>query len=319
MDLLDDEQYTVPPVPHAADGVAWLRSHVARFAEGEAHRRRRGLAIGLLAGIRPERLRRPGHPVATLAEALGLPRGVVGDVETVAGSYQPHAGITAGADAALARLVTSAGGRYDEQTAARIGLLVQACSATRAMIAGEDPPVPVTRRVSPSGEEVLVDLTGRPLGAGRHACPGADHARALVQGALRFHRLHDGPEPLLLPNAWDVASAVMLVDAGFPAIGTTSLGVAASHGLPDGTGAARDQTLALARQLARLRVPVSVDIEAGFGADPAGLADLAARHGVPLTRLGRTGGTDVVVEGQFSVPVEEIRAAWSATLPAALG
>ena len=53
--------------------------------------------------------------------------------------------------------------------------------------------------------------------------------------------------------------------------------------------------------------------------DPAGLADLAARHGVPLTRLGRTGGTDLVVEGQFSLPVEEIRAAWSATLPAALG
>ena len=53
--------------------------------------------------------------------------------------------------------------------------------------------------------------------------------------------------------------------------------------------------------------------------DAAALTDLAARHGVPLTRLGTTGGTEVVVEGQFSVPVEEIRAAWAATLPAALG
>ena len=41
--------------------------------------------------------------------------------------------------------------------------------------------------------------------------------------------------------------------------------------------------------------------------------------GVPLTRLGTTGGTEVIVEGQFSVPVEEIRTVWAATLPAALG
>ena len=53
--------------------------------------------------------------------------------------------------------------------------------------------------------------------------------------------------------------------------------------------------------------------------DAAALTDLAARHGVPLTRLGTTGGTEVVVEGQFSVPVEEIRTVWAATLPAALG
>ena len=53
--------------------------------------------------------------------------------------------------------------------------------------------------------------------------------------------------------------------------------------------------------------------------DAAALTELAARHGVPLTRLGTTGGTDLVVEGQFSVPVEEVRAAWAATLPTALG
>jgi phosphoribosylformylglycinamidine synthase len=45
----------------------------------------------------------------------------------------------------------------------------------------------------------------------------------------------------------------------------------------------------------------------------------AARHGVPLTTLGRTGGDALVVEGQFEVPVAELRAAWSATLPTALG
>ncbi len=53
--------------------------------------------------------------------------------------------------------------------------------------------------------------------------------------------------------------------------------------------------------------------------DADALTDLAARHGVPLARLGTTGGDAVVVDGQFSVPVAEIRSAWAATLPAALG
>jgi phosphoribosylformylglycinamidine synthase len=54
-------------------------------------------------------------------------------------------------------------------------------------------------------------------------------------------------------------------------------------------------------------------------ADAEQLGALAARHGVPITELGRTGGTDLTVEGQFSVPLDELRAAWSATLPIALG
>jgi phosphoribosylformylglycinamidine synthase len=55
------------------------------------------------------------------------------------------------------------------------------------------------------------------------------------------------------------------------------------------------------------------------GADAGQLGALAARYGVPITELGRTGGTDLTVEGQFSVPLDELRAAWSATLPIALG
>jgi phosphoribosylformylglycinamidine synthase len=54
-------------------------------------------------------------------------------------------------------------------------------------------------------------------------------------------------------------------------------------------------------------------------ADGDRLASLAARHGVPLSELGATGGTELVVEGQFSLALSEIRDAWSATLPAALG
>ena len=95
-----------------------------------------------------------------------------------------------------------------------------------------------------------------------------------------FRALHAGPQPLLLPNAWDVASALALVADGFPAIGTTSLGVAAAAGLPDATRGVRDASVRLARLLAPLPVPVSVDLEDGFADDPAAVADLVA--GLPV-------------------------------------
>lgn len=90
-----------------------------------------------------------------------------------------------------------------------------------------------------------------------------------------FHALHHGDEPLLLPNAWDHASGAALAAAGFAAVGTTSLGVAAAHGLPDGVARTRDQTLALAELLGDLPCPVTVDIEAGFDEDPAEVAAFA--------------------------------------------
>jgi 2-methylisocitrate lyase-like PEP mutase family enzyme len=111
--------------------------------------------------------------------------------------------------------------------------------------------------------------------------PGARHGR----GPEVFRALHRRERPLLLPNAWDHASAAALHRRGFPAIGTTSLGVAAAAGLPDGAGAAREETIALARGLARLPVPVSVDIEGGFSDDPGEVAAL----GVELARAGVAG------------------------------
>jgi 2-methylisocitrate lyase-like PEP mutase family enzyme len=89
-----------------------------------------------------------------------------------------------------------------------------------------------------------------------------------------FAALHHGERPLLLPNAWDHASAVALAAEGFPAIGTTSLGVAAAAGLPDGVGATREETVRLARRLSRLPCLISVDIETGFSDDPAEVAAL---------------------------------------------
>lgn len=92
----------------------------------------------------------------------------------------------------------------------------------------------------------------------------------------RFRALHHGEEPLLLPNAWDHASAAALAAAGFAAVGTTSLGVAAAAGRPDAEQATRAETVALARGIATLGVPVTVDIEGGFGGPPAQVAELAA-------------------------------------------
>jgi len=94
---------------------------------------------------------------------------------------------------------------------------------------------------------------------------------------MSFKDLHKPGDPLLLPNAWDVASAAALAAAGFPAIGTTSLGVAAAAGIPDASGGAWPETLALAQRLAPLDVYVTVDMEHGFSDDPAEVAEYAAR------------------------------------------
>jgi 2-methylisocitrate lyase-like PEP mutase family enzyme len=100
-----------------------------------------------------------------------------------------------------------------------------------------------------------------------------------------FARLHRPGEPFLLPNAWDVASAALLADAGFPAVGTTSLGVAAGCGLPDGAGATREQTRELVRRIAHLPLLLTVDIEGGFSDDPAQVVELVA----DLSRSGVVG------------------------------
>ncbi|MEU6678584.1 isocitrate lyase/phosphoenolpyruvate mutase family protein [Streptomyces sp. NPDC046925] len=103
--------------------------------------------------------------------------------------------------------------------------------------------------------------------------------------ADQFRALHRTGEPLLLPNAWDHASAAALVGAGFSAIGTTSLGVAAAAGKADATGGTREETLRLARGLARLPALITVDIEGGFSERPDEVAELAAE----LARAGVVG------------------------------
>lgn len=221
-----------------------LRAAVARFTDGPAHLRRRGLAEAMLTGLDPAGLRSAAHaavragispdqvgyvPVRVLAARLGVPErdldAAVAAVRTVAAAYPPGSPAVPGADAAVttlarllppggpttpARLLPSSGpteagaagarrparlagtgAGLDEQTAARIGLLVQACEATAGLIANtlravpdtpewpvadvlaevlrHDPPVRATRRVCAAdtavgsvlltaGTPVLLDL-----------------------------------------------------------------------------------------------------------------------------------------------------------------
>ncbi|QYC39449.1 Oxaloacetate decarboxylase [Nonomuraea coxensis DSM 45129] len=93
---------------------------------------------------------------------------------------------------------------------------------------------------------------------------------------MSFHDLHRPGEPFLLPNAWDYGSAAALAALGFPAIGTTSLGVAAVHGRPDAAGVTRAETVELAEAIKDLGVLVTVDVEGGFSDDPAEVSDLVA-------------------------------------------
>jgi 2-methylisocitrate lyase-like PEP mutase family enzyme len=124
--------------------------------------------------------------------------------------------------------------------------------------------------------------------------------------AERFAALHRRGDPFLLPNAWDVASALLLAGAGFPAVGTTSLGVTAAAGLVDSDGTGRTATVALARQVAaRLTVPVTVDCEGGYSDDPATVAALAselAASGVAGINL-----EDSVPGGQLRPAAEQVR------------
>ena len=84
--------------------------------------------------------------------------------------------------------------------------------------------------------------------------------------------LHRPGDPLLLPNAWDVATARAVVAAGFPVVATTSGGVAATLGYEDHEGAPADEMLAAAARIASgVDVPVTVDAEAGYGMEPAEL------------------------------------------------
>jgi 2-methylisocitrate lyase-like PEP mutase family enzyme len=104
--------------------------------------------------------------------------------------------------------------------------------------------------------------------------------------AINFREMHRGPKPLLLANVWDVASARIVEEAGFPAIATTSAGIAFSLGYPDGQRISREEMLARVGRIARaVKVPVTADVEAGYGNRP----EDAARTAVGVIEAGAVG------------------------------
>ena len=88
----------------------------------------------------------------------------------------------------------------------------------------------------------------------------------------RFHALHAGPGLFVMPNPWDIGSARVLEGLGFPALATTSAGMAFTLGRPDGA-VSREEALAHARAIVEATaLPVSADLENGFGHAPEEVA-----------------------------------------------
>lgn len=135
--------------------------------------------------------------------------------------------------------------------------------------------------------------------------------------AVTLAKLHTSGPMLVLPNAWDAGSARIFVEAGFPALATTSAGIAFSLGLADGEIISRDGMLAaVARITARVTVPVTADMEAGFGRAPEAVAETA--RGV--LEAGAVGmNLEDSIDGRlldFELAVERVRAArGAATVP----
>ncbi|MGB4137266.1 MAG: isocitrate lyase/phosphoenolpyruvate mutase family protein, partial [Microbacterium sp.] len=95
--------------------------------------------------------------------------------------------------------------------------------------------------------------------------------------AAAFLALHRGPG-FVIPNAWDAGSARILEQLGFPAIATTSAGIAWSCGLPDGGGVTVDAMLdRVAGIVEAVGVPVTADLESGYGDTPAEVGTTIAR------------------------------------------
>ncbi len=151
--------------------------------------------------------------------------------------------------------------------------------------------------------------------------------------AVRLRDLHRPGHPVVLPNVWDAGSARIVAAAGFAAVATSSAAVAESLGYPDGEAAPVEEVLDAVARIARaVPVPVTADIERGYGLPPAQLVERLAASGAvgcnledsqPSTRtlvdaheqadfLGavresaRAAGIDLVINARIDVFLDEI-------------
>ena len=136
--------------------------------------------------------------------------------------------------------------------------------------------------------------------------------------AMAFRAMHRAGKVLVLPNAWDVASARVFEEAGFGAIATTSAGVAFSLGYPDGQKISREEMLARVGRIARaVKVPVTADVEAGYGLRPEDAARTASEviaAGAVGLNLEDTTGDAANPLVDLPLQLERIRAVKAAAL-----
>ena len=121
--------------------------------------------------------------------------------------------------------------------------------------------------------------------------------------AEAFRALHMGAGAVLLPNVWDVAGARIVEQAGFPAIATTSAGIAFAQGFPDGQKVPADQMISvIVRIAAGVNVPVTADVEAGYGQTP----EDAARTARNVIKAGAVGMNFEDATGNPDCPLTDL-------------
>jgi 2-methylisocitrate lyase-like PEP mutase family enzyme len=127
-----------------------------------------------------------------------------------------------------------------------------------------------------------------------------------------LRKLHQGPRILVFANAWDVISARIVEELGFPAVATTSAGVAAVLGYPDGQRTPRREMLEFVARIARsVSVPVTADLEAGYCTTPEEMAEMAREvvaAGIVGLNLEDVTGDDESSQVETSLQMEKIAA-----------
>jgi 2-methylisocitrate lyase-like PEP mutase family enzyme len=136
--------------------------------------------------------------------------------------------------------------------------------------------------------------------------------KAQAVKAEKLRKLHHGPRLLALPNAWDAVSARILEELGYQAIATSSAAVAFSLGYPDGQRISRDEMLQAVGRITRaVRVPVTADLESGYGKTPEEIAAftkaMVASGAVGLNFEDVT-GDDESTHVELGLQVKNIRA-----------
>jgi 2-methylisocitrate lyase-like PEP mutase family enzyme len=136
--------------------------------------------------------------------------------------------------------------------------------------------------------------------------------RVQAQKAEILRKLHIEPRILVLPNVWDVASARIMEELGYPAIATTSAGVAFSRGYSDGQVISRDEMLDVVSRVANaVNVPVTADLEAGYGLTPQDMAATAKAviaAGAVGMNLEDVTGSDESTQVDLELQLEKIAA-----------